>query len=214
VVQRNSSLPGPLAFAVAVIALGSGWYLESRARAQDAARFDARLARLDQSADAAVGRVRDPLDTKSVSIVPRGLVAPGAPASAGRGGPGLVPVLSREENRRLQEQALSKLESRLSADGYDPRWAATTESDVAKAVAEPALAAIPAPGASDVHCARSMCRLVFAFDSLDQAEDWLTYYPLGVTQDLPVFQSLSTVRPDGRVELRMYGFRDRHTKLD
>lgn len=213
-VQRNSSLLGPLAFAAAVIALGSGWYLESRARAQDAARFDARLARLEHAEDAGLAPARASLASDPASAIPRGLVPAGAPTSARPGGPGLVPVLSEADNRRLREQALSRLESRLSADGYDPRWAAATESDVAKAAAEPALAAFPAPGASDVHCGRSMCRLVFAFDSLDQAEDWLTYYPLGVAQDLPVFQSLSTVLPDGRVELRMYGFRDRHTKLD
>ena len=115
---------------------------------------------------------------------------------------------SPDERRRAQLQALTRLESRFSADGFDSRWAASTERAAAQAAADPALGPFPAPAASDVQCAKTMCRLVFTFDSLDQAEDWSTYYPLGVAKGLPVFQSLSTTLPDGRVQLRMYGFRD------
>jgi hypothetical protein len=212
VLQRQSSFT--LVFAVTAIVLGSGWYLESRARVQDAARLDTRLARLEHAADAAVEPVRPSRGPTSAARIPPSLIGSGASPFATPGGPNLAPALSAVEQRRLKQQALSRLETRLSADGYDPQWAASTESSAANAADDPTLAAFHAPAASDLHCARSMCRLVFAFDNLDQAEDWLTYYPLGVTKQLPVFQSLSTVLPDGRVELRMYGFRDARTKLD
>lgn len=211
--QDKSSLALTLACAATAIVLGSGWYLESRARQQDAARIDARLARLEHTTDAAAPQAGRSPGSASVSPIRRSMEPSGLPFAV-PGGPSVAPAFSAAEQRRFQQQALSRFETRLSADGYDPQWAASTESEVVKAVGDPALAAFHPPAASDVRCARSMCRLVFAFDTLDQAEDWLTYYPLGVAKGLPVFQSVSTVLPDGRVQLSMYGFRDPRTKLD
>ena len=196
---------------LAVVVLGGGWYRESRQRDQDQAAVDARLSRLEGSPGAMVGQDQLAIDS-SVAPIPRAPMASVRSSNVRMGAPGAYRPLSPEERRRLQLQALAKLESKFSADGYDPRWAASTEKSVAQAAEEPALAPFPAPTASDVRCARTMCRLVFTFDSLDQAEDWSTYYPLGVAKGLPVFQSQSTVLPDGRVELRMYGFRDPQAK--
>jgi hypothetical protein len=202
--QRNSSsLVWFLAFAAAVLVLGGGWYRESRDHAREQASIDTRLSRLEQAPRAADEPNR-PGSALSPSVR---AISVGAP-NAGQSAPGGLRMPSPEERRRGQLQALTKLESRFSADGFDARWAASTEDAVAQAAVDPALTPFRAPAASDVRCARTMCRLVFTFDSLDQAEDWSTYYPLGVAKGLPVFQTLSTTLPDGRVQLRMYGFRD------
>ena len=202
--QRNpSSFAWPLAFAAAVLVLGGGWYRESRDRAREQASIDTRLSRLEQAPAADEPSRHDNAlpDSFRAAIRTTASVA-GQPPPAGPRLP------SPEERRRGQLQAVTRLESRFSTDGFDPRWAASTEGAVAQAAAEPILAPFHGPSASEVRCARTMCRMLFTFDSLDQAEDWSTYYPLGVAKGLPVFQSLSTTLPDGRVQLRMYGFRD------
>jgi hypothetical protein len=203
--QRNpSSFAWPLAFAAAVLVLGGGWYRESRDRAREQASIDLRLSRLEQAPQATDAPSRDgrvlPSALRAASST-RASIA-GQPPS---GGPRMP---SPDERRRGQLQAVTRLESRFSTDGFDPQWAASTERAVAQAAAEPILAPFHGPTASEMRCARTICRLLFTFDSLDQAEDWSTYYPLGVAKGLPVFQSLSTTLPDGRVQLRMYGFRD------
>lgn len=187
----------------AVVVFGGGWYFEARARRHDAADVQARLQRLEQAPPQAEEQGRPsgtPMTPAYASLRPTNAF----------GAPGASPVprpLSPEERRRLQLQAISRLESRFSSDGSDMRWATSTEDAVKTAAEEPTLAPFEAPQASQIQCARTMCRLVFTFDSLDHAEDWSTYYPLGLARQLPVFQNQSTVLPDGRVELRMYGFR-------
>ncbi|MFL6592566.1 MAG: hypothetical protein ACJ8GK_07655 [Luteimonas sp.] len=183
---------------------GGGWYLGAHASRRDNAGIEARLARLEQTATTAAEQeqgqaVAGPLPAGSVFRSARPALAPFA-----------APIprpLPPEERRRLQLQAISGLESRFSADGSDPRWAGPTEEAVRGAISEPALAPFPAPQDSQVQCARTMCRLVFTFDSLDQAEDWASFYPLGLANQLPVFRNQPTTLPDGRVQLRMYGFR-------
>jgi hypothetical protein len=194
-------------FAVVVVGLllGGGWYLDARGRGQDAAELEARLRRLEQaqlkSVDEAPWGGREP-----VSRPPAASASPGAGAAFGR--PPLPPPLSPQERQRLQRQAVSRLESRFATDGSDPQWATSTEDAVDQAIVDPILAPFHGPQSSSVRCARTMCRLVFSFESMDQAEDWSSFYPLGVARTLPGFRTVSTVLPDGRVELRMYGFRD------
>ncbi len=203
--QIKSHISPWLAVVVVGLLLGGGWYLEARGRGQDAAALEARLRRLEQA------------QVKSVDEEPWGAgepvsrsAGPSASPTAGAafGRASLPRPLSPQEQQRLQRQAVSRLESRFAADGSDPKWAASTEDAVEQAIVDPTLAPFQAPRSSDVRCARTMCRLVFSFDSMGQAEDWSSFYPLGVAKPLPGFRSLSTVLPDGRVELRMYGFRD------
>jgi hypothetical protein len=189
-------------FAAAVVVLGGGWYFEARARRQDAAEVQARLDHLEHDRLQSEDR-RPPRRAPATAFVH----AP-APATGGPLGVGPLPrPLSPEERRRLQLQAISRLESRFSSDGSNIAWATSTEQAVQAAVEEPALAAFQAPRSSEVQCARTMCRMVFTFDSLDEAEDWASFYPLGLANQLPVFRNQPTTLPDGRVQLRMYGFR-------
>jgi len=183
--------------------LGTGWYREARDRNKEQASIETRLSRLEQAPPAADDASRHGSEP---AYSPR--PSPMGTAGANRSGPGAPRVPSAEELRRARRQAVAKLEARFSGDGFDPRWAGPTEAAAARAAQDPVLAPFRAPAASEVDCARTMCRLVFTFDNLDQAEDWSSFYPLGLAKTLPGFRTLSTVLPDGRVELRMYGFRD------
>ena len=203
--MKNRMQPGVLVAAAAIATLAGGWYFEARQRQHDAGVFEARLARLEQAQTPYAASPAPPARARGgVSAEALAGILPAAPERGPR-------VQTAADLQREQSQGLARLESRFATDGSDPAWAMTTEADVAQAAADPALAAFKAPQASDVRCARTMCRLVFTFASLDQAEDWLTYYPLGVTRQLPVFRNQSVVLPDGRVQLSMFGFRDAHS---
>lgn len=132
-----------------------------------------------------------------------------SPANSGAAAAGIPPPMpiSAQESSRLQTQALQRLEARFGSDGTDPKWSATTEARVGEAAGDPALAAFDGPVASDVRCMRSMCRMVFTFESMSQADDWLSFFPVGLATTLPRVESVQVMRPDGRVDLRMYGFR-------
>jgi len=49
--------------------------------------------------------------------------------------------------------------------------------------------------------------MVFTFDSMSQADDWLSFFPVGLATILPRVESVQVMRPDGGVDLRMFGFK-------
>ena len=75
-------------------------------------------------------------------------------------------------------------------------------------------AATAAEAAGRVDSATLLCgwvvsdaRMVFTFDSMSQADDWLSFFPVGLATTLPRVESVQVMRPDGRVDLRMFGFK-------
>lgn len=203
--HSHRSLLGLAALVMAVLA--GGWYFEARHRQSDAQAFEARLARLERRGAASdVVPAPSRAGVQVVSAESLAGIAPGGPAA--RLGP-----QTAEDAQRQATEAFARLDARFATDGNDAAWAMSTEGAVNRAIAEPALAPFKAPQASDIRCARTMCRLEFTFASLDQAEDWLTYYPLGVASQLPIFRSQSLLLPDGRVQLNMFGFRDANARL-
>ena len=203
--MSDARIPWAIA-ALALLALGVSEYRASGVR-DDQQATNRRLHAIEQQISAsdlhgvAEGREHDLSSAFSASRRPA--INAGFPAS---GMPPPAPI-SAQESARLQGQALNRLEARFGSDGVDPRWGPATEAQVNEAVADPALAAFEGPVASDIRCMRSVCRMVFTFDSMSQADDWLSFFPVGLATILPRVESVQVMRPDGGVDLRMFGFK-------
>ena len=203
--MSDARIPWAIA-ALALLALGVSEYRASGVR-DDQQATNRRLHAIEQQLSASdVGGLAEGRDhevSNAFRASRRAAANAGFPAS---GMPPPSPV-SAQESARLQEQALQRLEARFGSDGVDSRWGPVTEARVGDAAADPALAAFEGPVASDIRCMRSICRMVFTFDSMSQADDWLSFFPVGLATTLPRVESVQVMRPDGRVDLRMFGFK-------
>jgi len=203
--MSDARIPWAIA-ALALLALGVSEYRASGVRDAEQAT-NRRLQAIEQQLSASdVGGLAEGRDhevSNAFRASRRAAANAGFPAS---GMPPPAPV-SVQESARLQGQALQRLEARFGSDGVDPRWGPATEARVGDAATDPALAAFEGPVASDIRCMRSICRMVFTFDSMSQADDWLSFFPVGLATTLPRVESVQVMRPDGRVDLRMFGFK-------
>lgn len=188
---------------IAIVVLGLGWY-RSASRQIGSENRTERSVTIPQINDAAPS-ARPQTESREAFAARIESRAKNRAASA---------RLFREtiaERERKKAELGSRLDNKFAADGLDPRWSAQTEATATRLITDPVMAGFHAPTDVDLRCASTMCRMVLTFDSFGAASDWATYYPTGMARELPVIQSLPFTLADGRVELRMYAFRDRNT---
>ena len=171
--------------------LGAGWYREH-------ARYAGTVP--------AMSRAFPAPDAQPALIAPsmRPMVA-----DTSQPAPNLRPVPpSPAEQRRRTALDVARYDAAFAADGFDSAWAQQTEHAMGEAAASSMLAPFAPPVDAAAECRRTMCRMVFAFATRAQAEDWVSFFPPVVGAALPRMQSLQVARPDGSIELRMYGYRE------
>lgn len=181
--------------------LAAGWWLGSvgqrESNGSTSQRLDAVEARIGAGSD-------DRVELRSGRASNRA-------GAAGIGTVGPPPLPDPVADAKALGAAIVSFDRRLQVESRDPAWARKAESTIAEAMLAPGLREFGMPVADQTRCGSTMCRMVFTFDDAGTAADWSDFYPLGIASVLPGVRSYPVTLPDGRVELRMYGFRGEAT---
>lgn len=201
-VQQRSGLRWMWLALAACASLAVAWWLgaaqQRRGQVQTEQRLEQIEARIAQ-------QVSPPL--RAARPVAADVVRGGAAA-------GSMQHSGMQDHARLlaeRDWAIDRLDQRLASEGRDPAWSGKAEGAASEAMLAPAMRAFGMPESEQVRCARSLCRMVLTFTDASAAADWSDFYPLGIASVMPGMRSYPVTLPDGRVELRMYGFRGEAT---
>jgi hypothetical protein len=100
------------------------------------------------------------------------------------------------------------LESRFAADAEDPSGGPPAELRLSEVAIGDAMAPTGiAPSELKVDCKSSMCRVQGVFDNPGNAQDWGMFYLSAAGGELASSRIISQRRPDGSVQLSIYGTR-------
>lgn len=117
-----------------------------------------------------------------------------------------MPLTPLQHERQMADQA-TYYDNLFQRDRTDPAWSNQTEMAAITALQSKDMIQLGKPLAQTVDCRGAICRLSLIFADGMSANEWESQLPLSLSQNLPALRSLTLPLPDGRVELRLYGFR-------
>lgn len=127
---------------------------------------------------------------------------------------GEVDLQNRAAIEREFEQEASAaheaIAARYSSEPVDAKWAANSESKLLSASKSAQISDMRAdPVALVMDCKTSTCRVQADFDSMTQAQDWLTLFTLNLGEALPETSFKYTAIPGGGARATLYGVANR-----
>jgi hypothetical protein len=129
--------------------------------------------------------------------------APAAPSGNPSSGPARSAASAPTAPPPTRETLLRRMEDRFIADPLAPEWSRRNEKVVADFLAAPNLTGLDlaVPLQQSVECHSSMCRIALLFPDIDAATRVHERMVLTIGESLPMAQTFTTTRDDGRTEL-------------